>query len=151
MMHLIKPNKLNKGDKVATVTLSWGGPSIFKNRYEIGVKQLEDAFGVKVVPMSHTLSDDAYIYQNPQKRAQDLMTAFADPEIKAIISTIGGDETIRLLPYIDFDVIRKNLKSFSVIPIQRQTILCVLRPELRRFTARVSWLVLVKMVGCIFS
>lgn len=111
-MHLIKPNKLNKGDKIATVTLSWGGPSIFKNRYEIGVKQLEDAFGVKVVPMSYTLSDDAYIYQNPQKRAQDLMTAFADPEIKAIISTIGGDETIRLLPYIDFDVIRKNPKIF---------------------------------------
>ena len=111
-MKLIKPKMLKAGDKVATVTLSWGGPSFFKDRYEIGVRQLEDAFGVKVVPMAHTLSDDTDIYRNPQKRAQDLMTAFADPEIKAIVSTIGGDETIRLLPYIDFDIIRNNPKIF---------------------------------------
>lgn len=112
VIDLIKPHKLVPGDKVATVTLSWGGPSIFKNRYEVGVKQLEETFGLKVVPMENTLSADDYIYQNPQKRAQDLMNAFANPEIKAIISTIGGDETIRLLPYIDFDLIRKNPKIF---------------------------------------
>ena len=82
--------------------MSWGGPSIFRDRYNIGVKQLEDTFGVKVIPMKHTFSDDSDIYQNPQKRAKDLMEAFANPEIKAIISTIGGDETIRLLPYVDF-------------------------------------------------
>lgn len=111
-MQLIKPKKLEKGDVVATVTLSWGGPSIFKDRYNIGVKQLEDTFGVKVIPMKHTFSDDSDIYQNPQKRANDLMEAFANPEIKAIISTIGGDDTIRLLPYIDFDIIRNNPKIF---------------------------------------
>ncbi len=111
-MQLIKPKKLNKGDTVATVTLSWGGPSIFRNRYDIGVKQLEETFGLKVIPMANTLSDDADIYKNPQKRAQDLMKAFADPEVKAIISTIGGDDTIRLLPYIDFDLIRNNPKIF---------------------------------------
>ena len=108
----IKPKKLSAGDKVATVTLSWGGPFLFNNRYKIGVKQLEETFKVKIVPMQHTLSDDAYIYQNPQKRAQDLMDAFLNPDIKAIISTIGGDDTIRLLPYIDFDIIRNNPKIF---------------------------------------
>lgn len=110
--NLIKPKKLIAGDKVAAVTLSWGGPSIFKKRYEIGVKQLEENFKVKVVPMANTLSADQDIYNNPQKRAQDLMDAFINPEIKAIISTIGGDDTIRLLPYIDFDIIRKNPKIF---------------------------------------
>lgn len=90
----------------------WGGPSIFKKRYEIGVKQLEKNFKVKVVPMANTLSADQDIYNNPQKRAQDFMDAFINPEIKAIISTIGGDDTIRLLPYIDFDIIRKNPKIF---------------------------------------
>ena len=32
--------------------------------------------------------------------------------IKAIINAIGGDDTVRLLPYIDFDVIKKNPKLF---------------------------------------
>lgn len=44
---------------------------------------MEETFGLKVVPMSHTLSEDSDIYANPQKRAQDLMEAFANPEIKA--------------------------------------------------------------------
>lgn len=111
-MKLIKPKKLHKGDKVAAVTLSWGGPSIYRNKYDAGVKQLEDVFGVKVVPMPHALDTSSDVYQNPQNRAKDLMAAFADPEIKAIIATIGGDDTIRLLPYIDFELIRKNPKIF---------------------------------------
>jgi muramoyltetrapeptide carboxypeptidase LdcA involved in peptidoglycan recycling len=40
------------------------------------------------------------------------MEAFADPSIKAIISTIGGDDSIRILPYLDLDVIRSNPKIF---------------------------------------
>ena len=40
------------------------------------------------------------------------MEAFSDPSIKAIISTIGGDDSIRILPYLDLDVIRSNPKIF---------------------------------------
>ena len=40
------------------------------------------------------------------------MNAFKDPSIKAIINAIGGDDSIRLLPYIDFDVIKNNPKIF---------------------------------------
>jgi muramoyltetrapeptide carboxypeptidase LdcA involved in peptidoglycan recycling len=40
------------------------------------------------------------------------MDALKDPSIKAIISSIGGEESIRLLPYIDFDVIKNNPKIF---------------------------------------
>jgi len=40
------------------------------------------------------------------------MNAFKDPSIKAIFCVIGGDDTIRLLPYIDFDVITQNPKIF---------------------------------------
>lgn len=41
------------------------------------------------------------------------MRAFRDPSIKAVFNAIGGDDTIRLLPYIDFDVIRENPKIFT--------------------------------------
>src|SRR5699024_7342219 len=53
-----------------------------------------------------------FLYEHPQARAEDLMTAFKDKSIKGIIANIGGEESIRLLPYIDFDVIRHNPKIF---------------------------------------
>ena len=109
---MIKPQKLRAGDKVAAVTLSWGGPGTFPHRYEAGKRQLQETFGLTVVEMAHTLHDDAWLRDHPQARADDLMQAFLDPEIKAIISTIGGDDSIRLLPYLDLDVMRDNAKIF---------------------------------------
>ena len=111
---LIKPKKLKPGDRVATVSPSWGGAgdSDLRWRYEQGVKRLEDVFGLKVIPMPNSLKGTDYLYQNPQSRAEDLMTAFKDEKIKGIIANIGGEDSIRLLPYIDFAVIRNNPKIF---------------------------------------
>ena len=109
---MIKSKKLQPGDKVATVSLSWGGPGTFPHRYEAGKQQLQDEFGLVVVEMPHTLKDADWLYRHPQTHAEDLMAAFADPSIKGIISTIGGDDSIRLLPYLDLDVIRSNPKVF---------------------------------------
>ncbi len=109
---MMKPKKLYPGDKVSAVSLSWGGPGAFPYRYEAGKQQLQDEFGVTVVEMPHTLSDASWLQQNPRARADDLMQAFADPSIKAIISTIGGDDSIRILPFLDLDVIRSNPKIF---------------------------------------
>lgn len=111
---LIKPKMLQAGDKVATISLSWGGagePDL-KWRYEQGVERLKEVFQLEVVPMSNSLKGDNYLYENPKARAEDLMNAFKDASIKAIISNIGGSESIRLLPYIDFDIIRDNPKIF---------------------------------------
>jgi len=109
-LNMTKPHKLQAGDQVATISLSWGGPGAFPYRYEAGKRQLQDEFGLTVVETPHALSDASWLQRNPQARAQDLMEAFADPSIKAIISTIGGDDSIRLLPYLDLDVIRSNPK-----------------------------------------
>ncbi len=111
---LTKPKMLQPGDKVATVSLSWGGagePSI-RWRYDLGVKRLKEVFGLEVVAMPNSLKGSDFAYENPQARAEDLMAAFRDPSIKGIISNIGGSESIRLLPYIDFNVIRENPKIF---------------------------------------
>lgn len=107
-----KPARLQAGDRVATVSLSWGGPGAIPHRYEAGKRQLEEEFGVQVVEMPHTLADPDWVARNPQARADDLMQAFADPSIKAIISTIGGDDSIRILPYLDLETIRSNPKIF---------------------------------------
>ncbi|HLR51980.1 MAG TPA: S66 peptidase family protein [Candidatus Avamphibacillus sp.] len=111
---LMKPKKLNKGDKVATVSPSWGGAGErnLSWRYEQGIERLNDVFGLEVIAMPHSLKGADYLYENPKARAEDLMMAFSDKSIKAIIANIGGSESIRLLPYIDFEVIRENPKIF---------------------------------------
>ena len=71
-MNLIKPKRLQPGDKVATISLSWGGagdPDILW-RYEVGKKRLEEEFGLKVVEMPNTLSGTEYLYNNPQKESR---------------------------------------------------------------------------------
>jgi muramoyltetrapeptide carboxypeptidase LdcA involved in peptidoglycan recycling len=112
MIQLNKPSKLKRGDKIAVTTLSWGGPGAFPYRYEIGKQRLETIFGLEVVHTKHALKDAEWIHSNAQARAEDLMEAFQDTTIKAIFSSIGGDDSIRLLPHIDFDVIRNNPKVF---------------------------------------
>lgn len=111
---MIKPQMLRPGDTVAVVSLSSGmaGDSLFYHRTELGIKRLEEEFGVKVKRMPHALTGSEYLIHNPGSRAKDLMDAFRDPEVKAVISMIGGDDTIRLLPYIDFRVLHDNPKIF---------------------------------------
>lgn len=111
---MIKPNRLKKKDKVAIVSLSRGllGEDKFIHILDIARKRLEKEYGLEVVVMPNALKGINYLYEHPEARAEDLMNAFKDKSIKAIINAIGGDDTIRLLPYIDFDVIRNNPKIF---------------------------------------
>jgi len=78
---MIKPRKLNRGDRIAIVSLSWGGlgdPATI-HKYRIAKGRLEHDFGL---------------------------------EVTAVFSAIGGDDSIRILPYVDLDVIRDNPKIF---------------------------------------
>ncbi|GLQ09791.1 LD-carboxypeptidase [Devosia yakushimensis] len=111
-MTLLKPRALAAGDRIAVVSPSWGGPGIFPQRYEAGKRQLEAEFGVTVIDMAHARADAAWLSANPQARAEDLMAAFADESIAGIFSSIGGDDCIRLLPYLDLEVLRQNPKVF---------------------------------------
>ena len=111
---MIKPNRLKKGDKVAIVSLSRGllGEDKFIHILDIAKKRLEQEYGLEVVIMPNALKGNKYLYEHPEARAEDLMNAFKDKSINGVINAIGGDDTIRLLPYIDFDVIKNNPKIF---------------------------------------
>jgi muramoyltetrapeptide carboxypeptidase LdcA involved in peptidoglycan recycling len=110
--NLVRPRALTAGDRVAAVSLSWGGPGAFRQRYEAGKRQLEAEFGVEVVAMPHTLGRPEELAARPASRAEDLHRALTDPAIAGIISTIGGDDSIRLLPLLDLDLMRANPKVF---------------------------------------
>ena len=98
MKTLIKPKMLKENDCVATVSLSWGGAGLLPARYNHGKKQFEDSFGVKIIEMPNSMKTQE-LYDDPQLRLNDLMEAFKNPEIKAILTNIGGSDTIRLLQY----------------------------------------------------
>jgi muramoyltetrapeptide carboxypeptidase LdcA involved in peptidoglycan recycling len=110
-IELIKPPMLKRGDKVSVVSLSWGGPGAIPSRYEAGKRQLEET-GVQVVAAPHALKPAEWIAANPRARADDLMSVIQDKSIKGIVSAIGGDDSIRLLPFIDLKTIRANPKIF---------------------------------------
>ncbi len=104
-----KPKKLQKGDTVAVVSPSWGGPSVFPHIYESGINTLEN-LGLKIKEYPSAKKDPDYLYKNPEFRAKDINDAFADEETKAIFVSIGGDDSVRIMPFLNTDVIRKNPK-----------------------------------------
>ncbi|QQO07816.1 S66 family peptidase [Breznakiella homolactica] len=111
---MVKPKKLTPGDTVALVSLSSGiaGEEHFSDRVKIGKTRLENDFGLKVAIMPNAMKGITFLDENPQARADDLMRAFSDSGITAVISMIGGDDTIRLLPFINFETLRNNPKIF---------------------------------------
>ncbi len=112
---MIKPAHLQKGDTVAIVSLSNGilGEPWAIHKLTIAQERLENDYGLRVKVMPNALKGVKYLYEHPEARAADLMDAFRDKTVKAVFNAIGGDDTIRLLPYIDFDVLRENPKIFT--------------------------------------
>lgn len=108
-MHYKKPRRLKRGDTVAIVSPSWGGPSVFPHIYENGLKIL-DEWGLRIKEYPSTRADALYLQDNPRMRAKDINDAFADPKVNAIVTSIGGEDSVRILPYLDQDVIKNNPK-----------------------------------------
>lgn len=90
--------------------MSWGGPATFPHVFVAGVSTLENRFGLVVREYPTTRASAAELRASPQARAADLNAAFADESVAAIIASIGGDDSARLLPYLDADLIRANPK-----------------------------------------
>lgn len=111
---MIKPKKLNKGDKVALVSLSSGlfGDEANKARLDRAINNLKNLLEIEPILMPNALIGSREVYEHPELRAKDLMDAFKDDSIKGIFTLTGGNDTIRILPYIDFDVIKNNPKVF---------------------------------------
>lgn len=86
---------------ISIVSLSSGiaGESSVRLGLDIGIKRLKD-YGLNVRFMPNALKGTEYVRRNPDKRAEDLLNAFRDPETDMILCAIGGDDTYRLLPYL---------------------------------------------------
>ena len=97
---------------IAIVSLSVGtiGEDFVKHEVDIGLKRLA-AYGVNVKMMPHAQAGIEYVKKHPEKRAEDLIRAFADDSIDMILCAIGGDDTYRLAPYLfENDALKRALK-----------------------------------------
>jgi muramoyltetrapeptide carboxypeptidase len=64
--------------------------------------------GFKVVEGPLTASEKSQGYRSgtPKERAEEFMTLIGDPNVKCLISTIGGANSSSMIPFLDFDLIR---------------------------------------------
>ncbi|MCX4862918.1 LD-carboxypeptidase [Streptomyces sp. NBC_00257] len=102
------PGKPRPGDRVAVLSPSCGLPGILPLPHELGLRRLREDFGLEPVEYPTTRK----MGSTPQERAADIHAAFADPGIKAVISSIGGDDQITVLPHLDRELLRANPKPF---------------------------------------
>lgn len=99
---MIKPKKLKKGDKIAIVSLSLGilGEEFTEHQRKLAEKRLTEDFGLEVVYMPNAMKGIKYLDEHPEARAEDLVTAFRDDSVDAIMCAIGGLDTYRTYEYL---------------------------------------------------
>jgi muramoyltetrapeptide carboxypeptidase LdcA involved in peptidoglycan recycling len=102
------PPKPRRGSRVAVISPSAGLPAIFPEVYELGLERLRTEFALEPVEYPST----RVLGASPADRARDVMAAFADPSISAVLATIGGDDQLRILRHLDPAVLRANPKPF---------------------------------------
>ena len=104
----VRPPKVRAGDQVAVLSPSWAGPGVFPDVHEIGMRVLREQFDLEPVEFPTTRQVGA----SAQARAADLMAAFADPSIRAVLASIGGSDQMTVLPLLDPEVFVANPKAF---------------------------------------
>jgi muramoyltetrapeptide carboxypeptidase LdcA involved in peptidoglycan recycling len=107
-MNFSKLNKLKRGDKVAIVSPSFVAPAVWPAVYELGLARLRDVFGLVPVEFPATKKRDA----TEAEKAADLIAAFEDKEIKAVITTLGGDHQVLYVKNLPAAPFKNNPKPF---------------------------------------
>lgn len=110
-MNKIIPEKLKINDEVRVIAPSRSMGILSDETIDIAVKTLE-SLGLKVTFGEYVNDsiDDDYNSSSIENRVKDLMDAFKDPNVKAILTVIGGFNVNQILDYIEYDVIKNNPK-----------------------------------------
>lgn len=104
---LLKPPRLQPGAVVGIV--SPAGATFVREDVEV----VRDAVrGLGLVPRlaPHLLDRYGYLAGQDRDRAADINQFFADKQVAAILPIRGGWGASRILPYLDYELIRKNPK-----------------------------------------
>ncbi len=105
---LVHPAKAEPGDRVAVLSPSFAAPGVAPEVHEQALRRLVEVTGLVPVEYPTTRRVDA----TAQDRAADLNAAFADPQIRAVLATIGGEDQITVVPHLDAAAVRADPKPF---------------------------------------
>ncbi|MEM8943861.1 MAG: LD-carboxypeptidase [Planctomycetota bacterium] len=103
---MIRPPRLESGDTIMFVAPAG---DLDKERMMLAQERLEER-GYKIKFRDDLYVKDGYLAGSDQRRADELMQAFRDPNVKAIFPGTGGYGTMRILDLLDYDAIRANPK-----------------------------------------
>ncbi len=106
------PAKLKPGDEVRIVAPSCTLPSMSWFSEELMHKGIQNCanLGLTVTEAKHLRDIDNAGSTSIAHRVEDLHAAFADPHVKALLCIRGGWNCNQLLPFLDYDLIKKNPK-----------------------------------------
>ncbi|MDQ0735009.1 S66 family peptidase [Arthrobacter agilis] len=96
------------GDRVAVLSPAFAAPAIATDVHEQAMRRLSETTGL--VPVEYPTTRQ--LGASPQARAVDITAAFADPSIRAVLATIGGNDQITVIRHLDAAVIAANPKPF---------------------------------------
>lgn len=105
---VIKPARLREGSRVALIAPA----SSFSEEKLANARTNFTNLGFTLVEGKNLYAQNGYLAGTDTQRLADLHEAFANPEIDAIWCIRGGYGCTRLLPHIDFDLIKRNPKPF---------------------------------------
>jgi muramoyltetrapeptide carboxypeptidase len=105
---LAKPPRLLRGDTIGVVAPSYAPHSAWLLR---GAKAMEEA-GYNVILESEVEKERRFHQREDEQRAESLMKMWSNPDVKAVIAATGGYGAVRVIPYLEPDVFRRNPKSF---------------------------------------
>lgn len=108
-MPQIKPPPLKQGDAVALIAPA--SRPVQVGRFELACEQLR-ALGFEPVLGPSVGRVYGYLAGTDEERLEDLHWAWSNPDVRAVLCLRGGMGSARLLPNIDFDLIRQNPKVF---------------------------------------
>jgi muramoyltetrapeptide carboxypeptidase len=104
---IIKPKRLSAGDTVALVAPA---TATFQTVDLAIARESLEALGLKVKFGGHLLDRHGYLAGKDKDRAADINAFFDDLSIRAVLPIRGGWGSSRLLPHLDYELIRRNPK-----------------------------------------
>ena len=105
----MQPPRITKGDTDAIVAP--GGPIANKDALNRGIAAIE-AMGFRVRVDERIFESSRYLAGNDHARAEELMRAFEDPSIHAILGLRGGYGCSRLIPLLEEARLHPHPKIF---------------------------------------
>ena len=102
---------LDINNKVALVVCSNGKAR--EDRIKLDkLEEILKSLGLVPIYSNYLYKDEFGRSASAKVRAQEVMKFFRDESIKAIFDISGGDLSNEILDYLDYDIIKKNIKPF---------------------------------------